>query len=135
MSNRNLMLFRIVTLLVVLGTAAFAQTGMQSAPAGSTLNPGGIYCLPAENLLNFSSLNVFAGAADQASGNPATVKWLVFAGPASNNPGVDRLFKQDAQSISTSVPKDTNPSNVWTQACINNNSGATVVFFLQQTPQ
>lgn len=46
-----------------LGFGRFAQTGMQSAPAGSTLNPGGIYCLPAENLLNFTSLNIFSGAA------------------------------------------------------------------------
>ena len=135
MSNSKRVLCRIVTLLLVLGSAAFAQTGMQSAPSGSTLNPGGIYCLPAENLLNFTSLNVFGGAADQATGFAATVKWLVFAGPTSNNPGADRLYKQDAQSVAPSVPKDTNPSNVWTQACIGNITAGTVVFFLQQTPQ
>lgn len=135
MSNYKRLLSRIVPLLLMLATGAFAQTGTQTAPSGSTINPGGIYCLPAENLLNFTSLNIFGGAADLASGNPATVKWLVFAGPSMNNPGVDRLFKQDSTTVSTSVAKDTNPTNVWTQACISNTTTGTVTFSLQQTPQ
>jgi hypothetical protein len=126
----------IVSLLVVLDNGAFAQTGTQATPpTGSSLNAGGIYCLPAEDLANFTGLFIFVGAAGQASGTAQSVKWSVWAGPSLTNPGVEQLYGVESASVGGTVLKSTNPNHPFAQACINNNeSGVPVVFSMQQTP-
>lgn len=130
---------KIVGVTFVLGISAIAQT--QAAPVTSVLSSGSVFCLPAKNLANLSSLSVFGGATDK-EGNAAFVKWTVWAGasqfpPPISSAAADRLFKQDnAQSVAPTVNKDQiNTNFVWTQACVVNTTSDFITFFLQETPQ
>src|SRR5262249_21886155 len=147
MTQRRLMLDRILKRLCLAGIASFAlaiSAGAQqiSTPNSSELNYNSTYCLPTQSLQGFTQLSIFGNSFDIANQSTgATVKWTVWKGPAFDNPTMTRIYSAQGTSVGTVAVQNTDTSNPWTQACIANTippSGGgtrnTALFYPPPTP-
>jgi hypothetical protein len=94
-----------------------------------TLSPGGTFCLAPELTSSFTTFNA-SGFAFDFNLQPVAVKWSVWHGPSPYNI-TTRLFRVTDSQFGYSAPV----TGDWEQACINNTSAVTVVFFMRHVLQ